>query len=574
MATDSQFIHKKAVISTPPPPPERNSSALPGSLQNISLEIARQRALKAAEYYHKTVLATSDAVTPSGKDVDSSATVIDSSEMADPLRVGVTPASEDSFYRAKLREGFIDLRNSYNEKSARFNQHRPRTNTQPSNHDKPSSSSSRNRNKTGGSDDVRPSRSANGMATSRPKVPSRSNKTSPSHKLNDKYNLYRSNSSLDIDHVEFLESVQMSAVHREYGSTNSLDIMSTSGDSFFAMLQDYRNENFDQRAPAPPEMKQVLRGKVEYPVVSTSASITPASTPMAKSSAHHQFATPSYLNLNPNKTTTNGELVSPSVFPVTPEKDSCDGSVSPRPKSKHSQKNKDRKARAKTMATDTTAGIFRKLRGTKSDPNEAAVKAAENPAEPDGKSEERLRRKAFVHYDCQSIGVMLTDVSKKRNSSGARKNTTTGASAASSARGTNPTSDSVEDTQADETADEGDGKSNDMVLSCSFFRNEVGGEEERTVSLTRHTAQKRMQQILGTKHMDVSAMIRQPLCNGVSILDVSQSPLGHSDPAVVRFNGHIIEHVDLGAFYYRNYFKDFGKYILFSFLIVNLSIYK
>ena len=46
-------------------------------------------------------------------------------------------------------------------------------------------------------------------------------------------------------------------------------------------------------------------------------------------------------------------------------------------------------------------------------------------------------------------------------------------------------------------ADPGDHNSNDLVLSCPYFRNELGGEEERFVSLNIVTAQQQVQQLLG-----------------------------------------------------------------------------
>ena len=62
--------------------------------------------------------------------------------------------------------------------------------------------------------------------------------------------------------------------------------------------------------------------------------------------------------------------------------------------------------------------------------------------------------------------------------------------------------------------DEGDGKSNDLVLNCPFFRNELGGEEERQISLTRSTAHKRVQQLLGKRNVDMQSMVRRAQCNG------------------------------------------------------------
>ena len=60
--------------------------------------------------------------------------------------------------------------------------------------------------------------------------------------------------------------------------------------------------------------------------------------------------------------------------------------------------------------------------------------------------------------------------------------------------------------------DAGDGKTNDLVLSCPFFRNEIGGEEERRIALNRTTAQKRVQNLLGNiSTSDTSELTRRPV---------------------------------------------------------------
>lgn len=81
------------------------------------------------------------------------------------------------------------------------------------------------------------------------------------------------------------------------------------------------------------------------------------------------------------------------------------------------------------------------------------------------------KRKQFAHYDCQSLMANLNYAAEiGRALLSRRRNTTTGASAASllSTRGLPPGDDAVPDT--------GDGRSNELVESCPFFRNELGGE--------------------------------------------------------------------------------------------------
>lgn len=73
--------------------------------------------------------------------------------------------------------------------------------------------------------------------------------------------------------------------------------------------------------------------------------------------------------------------------------------------------------------------------------------------------EERQRRRAFTHYDCQSLTANLGYAAKLRGLLLARRrNTTTGASAASmlGARSATPDGDSGDE-------DGGDGTSNDLI---------------------------------------------------------------------------------------------------------------
>ena len=435
------------------------------------------------------------------------------SDGEDALRAGVTPASSDAYYKAKLRAGFIDLRNSYNEKI------RPRTNTYPN-------------RQLGGPPPVPREL---GRVAERSNLPA---DMAPAGKsLVGRRELYRSNSSLELDRMDNgSEGRDTGALHREYGSASSLDVVSSNGDTFFAMLQDYRNENLDQRAPPPPQIQEVLRGKVDLPPK------TPTS-------------------LSPNGKVPNG-AVSGEDIP--------DGSHSPKMKTK-SQKSKERKQRNKSVVGDSSSGggIFKKLRGKPDSAESSNTKTSEGNAEVDPKVEERQKRKALVHYDCQSVGINLTDVIKRKNSLNRRRNTKTGASAASGAAG--PRTENSHQAMAED--DNGDGKTNDLVLSCPYFRNEIGGEEERMISLNRMTAQKRVQNLLGNMPCgENSALMRRPACNGVAILDNSPSPTGIMPPALLAYKGLVIEHVDHGAFYYRHFFHNYGKSWFLVFGILDLVL--
>lgn len=101
----------------------------------------------------------------------------------------------------------------------------------------------------------------------------------------------------------------------------------------------------------------------------------------------------------------------------------------------------------------------------------------------------------------------------------------------------------------DSEDDSGDGQTNDLVESCPFFRNEIGGEEERIVSLSR----------LQNGH-NRKPLHRPPLAYGVAILEFSagETHWRHSTCPYQRFP-RPIENVDLGALYYRKHFVTHGK---------------
>ena len=483
------------------------------------VEVARQRALQAADYYHRTVMGGSsdDPDTSPSKD-DPYFTEFNGGN--DPLRAGVTPASSDAYYKAKLRAGFIDLRNSYNEKIRPRNQ----------------SGYSRGFNS--------PTRA--GLGRVKEDTPSHRDRRN-GRRPGERRGLYRSNSSLELESVEQRTDDERQAprlallaggpLRRDYGSANSLDMIGANvrEDNLLAALQDYRNENVSHQrhhvhhkpthAHSVPPMREFRTGRPEQ--------LQPDRTAL---SSHEKL---------PN----GGLLV----------EDDTDAPLSPR--LKKSQKQKDKKPRNKSVVGESSGGLFKKLRGSKSDESNSS-KSLESPddLDPSVKTNDRQKRKAIVHYDCQSIGVSLYDVIRRRNSLDRRKNTTTGASAASGVRSVpGPSEGSA--IVGHEESDNGDGKSSDLVLACAYFRNELGGEEERSITLNRTTAQKRVQQLLGNRHADTAAMMRNPVCNGIAVLDTSPPP-GQKipDTTLLCHNGLVIEHVDHGAFYYRSFFHSFGKY--------------
>ncbi len=416
--------------------------------------------------------------------------------------------SGDTAYTAtSLRAGYIDLRNSYSEKI------KPRYTAYP------------------------------GRPKPAPYIPPQaSTHPNPSHALQNQLGgVYRSNSSLDLDKLDARESV-----HRDYGSTSSLDLIGdgthTGKDRVFTMLQDYHRDT-------------------SRPTHATDRVNWGHST-MATSSNNAMGHDNQGFSLNAR--ISNGSL------PVDEELPSGDsitsvtsGSQSPRLKSK-SQKSRERKQRSKTTVAESgsgsSGGIFKKLRGVRSEDSSKA-EVGENDAASKAEEEERRRRKAFIHYDCQSVGLnhssslTSTEHGHTESSPIRRRNTTTGASAASGVRPPVPGYRDDED-----PGDPGDGKSNDLLLSCPFFRNEVGGEEEKTICLNRSTAQRRAQQLLMNKNLDTETLIPPALCNGVSVLDTSVSPRGiRESPTITTPRGLLLEYVDQGAQYYRNFFNGQGE---------------
>lgn len=162
------------------------------------------------------------------------------------------------------------------------------------------------------------------------------------------------------------------------------------------------------------------------------------------------------------------------------------------------------------------------------------------------------KRKQFAHYDCQSLMANLSYAAEIRGALlSRRRNTTTGASAASllATRGIPAGDDSVPDT--------GDGRSNELVETCPFFRNELGGEEERCVSLCWKTARGAIVGQSGCWHRPRAAY-------GISVLEFPPAPLSHNGhthwrhgcPFAKSLSPLPIESQDLGALYYRNYFYN------------------
>ncbi|NWZ88313.1 SI1L3 protein, partial [Poecile atricapillus] len=202
------------------------------------------------------------------------------------------------------------------------------------------------------------------------------------------------------------------------------------------------------------------------------------------------------------------------------------------------------KPRRRCLKNDDS--IFKKLRNPRHDPDPKDPDDSRLP-EP-GKS--WICRKSFAHFDVQSIffeavspGIAGTQ----------RRNTTTGASAASA--GSDPAFSSTEDLNSKENLEQdlGDNTSNELLLSCPHFRNEIGGGAgERDVSFSKSASPAAPGVFTECGH------VGKPTNAGISVLEFPKEQQRNPE----RLRNYSVEHVDLGARYYRDYFhgKEHSNY--------------
>uniref|UniRef100_A0A8C6V1F2 Signal-induced proliferation-associated 1 like 1 n=1 Tax=Neogobius melanostomus TaxID=47308 RepID=A0A8C6V1F2_9GOBI len=329
-------------------------------------------------------------------------------------------------------------------------------------------------------------------------------------------------SELDVDNEGWSFS-GWTPMHREYGSTSSIDKHGISGESFFDMLKGYQSaEAPDQRSPAPERLSELL-------------TVTPI-----KQAA---------LDLP------DGPL----------------GPIKGSPASRIKEREKQLKRRSKSEAGGES--IFRKLRSVKADGD---TSRAGSDVEDGGKGDECapppkpwICQKGFAHFDVQSLLFDLNKAVHSRQSGSKRKNTTTGASAAAAASATSSLSSnqsgvygspcgSQEELSQKEglgygtnpALDPGDDKSNELVLSCPCFRNEIGGEGERNIAGSIGSGGSSSSG--STEEGPLDSTLTSHFTNaGVAVLEAPKDgPSQHTD----RSKRYIVEHVDLGAYYYRKYF--------------------
>ncbi|NXR43504.1 SI1L3 protein, partial [Zosterops hypoxanthus] len=179
-------------------------------------------------------------------------------------------------------------------------------------------------------------------------------------------------------------------------------------------------------------------------------------------------------------------------------------------------------------------------------PDDSIFKKLLNPKDPEespqkpGKS--WICRKSFAHFDVQSFFFEAVSAGFAENQ---RRNTTTGASAASA--NSDLIFSSVEDLNSKENLefDSGDDTSNDLLLSCPHFRNEIGGGRgERDLSFIKSNSA-----FSSGVLMDFGNVGRATNA-GISVLEFPKEQQRNPE----RLSTSSLEHVDLGATYYRHYF--------------------
>ncbi|XP_069500574.1 signal-induced proliferation-associated 1-like protein 3 isoform X2 [Ambystoma mexicanum] len=332
----------------------------------------------------------------------------------------------------------------------------------------------------------------------------------------------RSNSEITLSECDIEEPLEFRGPRyasglplcREYGSTSSIDVQRISEHSVFEMLEDFRSEKPDQRGAE--EFNQLLR----------------ADSSMA-SNLHLSGCTKMEMR--------NDQLQKDELQSLQKEKD---------------------KSRKKNQKGDSDQSIFKKLRNSKSE-NESSKPSMDHE---DSKSQEVSKpwicQKSFGHFDVQSMVFDLNEVVANRSYVAQRRNTTTGASAASAVSlavsrayglgGMESTFTSTEDLNYKENLEQdlGDENSNDLLLSCPHFRNETGGTSERNVSFSKAAPASPIGSDGGFLEPSLHAFCTNA---SISVLEVPKEMQRNQS----RLKQYSIEHVDLGARYFQDYF--YGK---------------
>ncbi|XP_006899751.1 PREDICTED: signal-induced proliferation-associated 1-like protein 3 [Elephantulus edwardii] len=306
---------------------------------------------------------------------------------------------------------------------------------------------------------------------------------------------------------------------REYGSTSSIDVQGVPEQSFFDILNEFRSEQ--QPEPRGSQtLTELLRGDSGPHLAGSSGS-------GAKGDPH------------------NVQTPRDNLLPLQPLK----------------EKARKKPVRGLGGGDTVDSSIFRKLRSSKPETDGSRFPGeAEEGRSPPEASRPWVCQKSFAHFDVQSMLFDLNEAAANRVAVSQRRNTTTGASAASAVAsltasrahslGTlDPAFTSTEDLNCKENLEQdlGDDNSNDLLLSCPHFRNEIGGECERNVSFSRAS--------VGSPSGSESRLAEPTLSAyrtnaSISVLEVPKE----QQRTQSRPRQYSIEHVDLGARYYQDNF--------------------
>ncbi|XP_057567274.1 signal-induced proliferation-associated 1-like protein 3 isoform X5 [Hippopotamus amphibius kiboko] len=318
---------------------------------------------------------------------------------------------------------------------------------------------------------------------------------------------------------------------REYGSTSSIDVQGVPEQSFFDILNEFRSEQPEARGA--PSLAELLRADPGPHVAGGGGG--------AKGDAR------------------NGQPAKDGLLPLQPMKEK--------------EKARKKPARGLGGGDAVDSSIFRKLRSSRAEGEAARCPGeAEDGRSPPEASRPWVCQKSFAHFDVQSMLFDLNEAAANRASTAQRRNTTTGASAASamasltasrahSLGGLDPAFTSTEDLNCKENLeqDHGDDNSNDLLLSCPHFRNEIGGECERNVSFSRAAAGSPGGSGGGGEGRAPEPALSAYRTNAsISVLEVPKE----QQRTQSRPRQYSIEHVDLGARYYQDYFvgKEHANY--------------
>ncbi|KAL1265927.1 hypothetical protein QQF64_003954, partial [Cirrhinus molitorella] len=341
----------------------------------------------------------------------------------------------------------------------------------------------------------------------------------------------RSNSDVTISDIG-AEDMDQTAInpntgatlHREYGSTSSINRQGLPDEALFGNLKVFQPELSEQPSAPPPHGFPEFR---RY-----EAAISPSLQTAAQIARGDIVCIPNY-----------SDYVDSSLFYSR-------------------EREKSFLQRQKSEKGETS--IFRRLKTMKSEQRQLSE---HDDCSRHGRPLSFQR--CFAHYDVQSVLFNISEAVTNRANLARRKNITTGASAASQHQigggldspdplsFCEPPLDTCEELaqKASTDPDEGDGKSNGLVLSCPYFRNEIGGEGERKLSATKTNSGSHNN--AGDNYTIESTLSSHCTNAGVSVLEMArENYASRENYAVPRdcIKRYIIEHIDMGAYYYHKFF--------------------